>query len=574
MPRTADIQKLPHQFLPKDAVLTNWESIEPYFKTLVAQSIDSVADLEKWLKSLSELEAFISEDACWRQIKMTCDTTDKSLEASFNFFCMEIQPKMQPYADALNKKLIACPFTADLNTKEYFTYLRSVKKSIELFREANIPIQAELSVLQQQYGTIAGKMTITFKEQEYTLQQAAQFLENPDRAIREEVYRKIQERRLQDQNSMHDLFSSLIQKRHQVATNAGFANYRDYKFQELGRFDYSKEDCFQFHEAIKLLVLPIIDKIYARKKKKLGVPTLKPWDTEAEPAGIAPLKPFTDGTDLFNKSVACFEKLNPFFADCLRKMNELKHFDLESRKGKAPGGYNCPLAESGAPFIFMNAAGQMSDVTTMVHEGGHAIHSFLAHPLSLSAFKEYPMEIAEVASMSMELFTMNHWQSFFDKEEDLLRAKEHQLERTITIFPWIAIIDKFQHWVYENPMHTIEDRTNAWKEIVAEFSTDSIDYSGLDAFRAIGWQRQLHLFEVPFYYIEYGIAQLGAIGMWMQYQKNPTEALENYMNALSLGGTKTLPELYKTAGIEFNFSPSYVKKLMDFTNQELEKLYA
>ena len=574
MPRTADIQKLSHHFLPTDAVLTNWEGLEPYFKTLLAQDLDSVATLEKWLQNLSELEAFISEDACWRQIKMTCDTTDKSLEESFNFFCMEIQPKMQPYADALNKKLIACPFTADLDKSAYFTYLRSVKKSIELFREENIPIQAELSVLQQQYGTIAGKMTIQFKEQEYTLQQAAQFLENPDRAIREEVYLKIQERRLQDQTSMHDLFTSLIQKRNQVALNAGFANYRDYKFQELGRFDYSKEDCYQFHEAIKLHVLPLIDKIYARKKKKLGVPSLKPWDTEAEPAGIAPLKPFTDGKDLYNKSVACFEKLNPFFADCLRKMNDLNHFDLESRKGKAPGGYNCPLAESGAPFIFMNAAGQMSDVTTMVHEGGHAIHSFLAHPLSLTAFKEYPMEMAEVASMSMELFTMNHWQSFFDNEEDLNRAKEHQLERTITIFPWIAIIDKFQHWVYENPIHTIEERTASWKNIVAEFSTDSIDYSGLDMYRAIGWQRQLHLFEVPFYYIEYGIAQLGAIGMWMQYQINPKQALENYMNALSLGGTKTLPELYKTAGIEFNFSPNYVKKLMDFTNQELEKLYA
>ena len=573
MPRTADIQKLKHQFLPTDAVLTNWEGLEPYFKTLLDQELDSVATLEKWLKNLSELEAFISEDACWRQIKMTCNTTDKSLEESFNFFCMEIQPKIQPYADALNKKLIACPYTAQLNHSEYFTYLRSVKKSIELFREENIPIQAELSVLQQQYGTISGKMTIQFREQEYTLQQAAQFLENPDRSIREEVYFKIQERRLQDQNSMHDLFSSLIQKRNQVAINAGFANYRDYKFQELGRFDYTKEDCFQFHQAIKLHVLPLIDKIYARKKKKLGLSTLKPWDTEAEPLGIAPLKPFTDGKDLYNKSVACFEKLNPFFADCLRKMNELKHFDLDSRKGKAPGGYNCPLAESGAPFIFMNAAGQMSDVTTMVHEGGHAIHSFLAHPLSLSAFKEYPMEMAEVASMSMELFTMNHWQSFFDNEEDLNRAKEHQLERTITIFPWIAIIDKFQHWVYENPKHTIEERTASWKNINEEFSTDSIDYSGLDIYRAIGWQRQLHLFEVPFYYIEYGIAQLGAIGMWMQYQKNPKVALENYMNALSLGGTKTLPELYKTAGIEFNFSPNYVKKLMDFTNQELEKLY-
>ena len=573
MLRTADIQKLAHHYLPKDFVLTDWASLEPYFKELSDRPIEEALGLEKWLKDLSELEAFVSEDACWRQIKMTCDTTDKSLEEAFNFFCMEIQPKMQPYADALNKKLMACPFTKTLDKGTYFTYLRSVQKSIDLFRTENIAIQAELSVMQQQYGAIAGKMTITHEGQEYTLQQAAQFLENEDRSIRESVYRKIQERRLEDKTAMHDLFSSLIQKRHQVAINAGFENYRDYKFVELGRFDYTKEDCFQFHEAVKLHVLPLIDTIYARKKQKLGLEVLKPWDTEAESAGTKPLRPFTDGKDLYEKSVACFEQLHPFFADCLKKMNSLKHFDLESRKGKAPGGYNCPLAESGAPFIFMNAAGQMSDVTTMVHEGGHAIHSFLSHHLSLSAFKEYPMEIAEVASMSMELFSMDHWQSFFDNEADLNRAKEHQLERTITIFPWIAIIDKFQHWVYEHPTHTIEERTNTWTSILKEFSTGSIDYSGLDEFRAIGWQRQLHLFEVPFYYIEYGIAQLGAIGMWMQYQQNPTAALENYMNALALGGTKTLPELYKTAGIEFNFSPSYVKKLMDFTNSQLEKLY-
>jgi oligoendopeptidase F len=573
MLRTADIQKLAHHYLPKDFVLTDWASLEPYFKELSDRPIEDALCLEKWLKDLSELEAFISEDACWRQIKMTCDTTDKSLEEAFNFFCMEIQPKMQPYADALNKKLMACPFTQSLDKDTYFTYLRAVQKSIDLFRTENIAIQAELSVMQQQYGAIAGKMTITHEGQEYTLQQAAQFLESEDRNIRESVYRKIQERRLEDKTAMHDLFSSLIQKRHQVAVNAGFENYRDYKFVELGRFDYTKEDCYQFHEAVKLHVLPLIDKIYARKKQKLGLEVLKPWDTEAEPAGTKPLRPFTDGKDLYEKSVACFEQLHPFFADCLKKMNSLKHFDLESRKGKAPGGYNCPLAESGAPFIFMNAAGQMSDVTTMVHEGGHAIHSFLSHHLSLSAFKEYPMEIAEVASMSMELFSMDHWQSFFDNETDLNRAKEHQLERTITIFPWIAIIDKFQHWVYEHPAHTIEERTQTWTSILKEFSTGSIDYTGLDEFRAIGWQRQLHLFEVPFYYIEYGIAQLGAIGMWMQYQQNPSAALENYMNALALGGTKTLPELYQTAGIEFNFSPNYVKNLMDFTNAQLEKLY-
>jgi len=572
MTLTADIQKLQRKSIPADFVVTDWNALEPYFKNLVDRPLNNREDLEQWLKDMSELEAVVSEDACWRQIRMTCDTTDKVLEEAFTFFCMQIQPQLQPYADKLNRKLIACPFSNELDKEEYFTYLRNVRKSIELFREENIPLQAELSVMQQQYGQIAGKMTIEVKGQEYTLQQAAKFLEDHDRSLREEVYRKINERRLQDTDQLNDLYSKLIEKRHQVAKNAGFENYRDYKFAELGRFDYTKQDCYNFHEAVKLHVLPLVEKIYSKKKQKLGLDTLRPWDTEAEPEGVQPLNPFKTGEELTAKTIKCFELLNPFFADCLRKMKELGHLDLESRKGKAPGGYNCPLAESGAPFIFMNAAGQMHDVTTMVHEGGHAIHSFLSHRLSLSAFKEYPMEIAEVASMAMELFSMNFWSVFFDNEEDLKRAREHQLERTISIFPWIATIDKFQHWVYENPTHTLEQRTEKWMEILNEFSTGSIDYSGLKEYRKVGWQRQLHLFEVPFYYIEYGIAQLGAIGMWKQFQGDKEQALKNYINALSLGGTKTLPALYEAAGLEFNLSPDYIKELMDFVKGEMEKV--
>lgn len=569
MQLSADIQKLPRRFVPANFVITDWESLEPYFKALLEKEIKDVDALEEWLQNMSELEAVVSEDACWRQIKMTCDTENKTLEEAFTYFMTAIQPQLQPYADLLNRKLIDCPFTKELDPALYYTYLRSVKKSIDLFREANIPIQSELAVMQQQYGAIAGKMTVTVNEKEYTLQQAGKFLESHDRNLREEVYRKIQERRLQDKDSLHNLYSELIQRRHQIASNAGYSNYRDYKFVEMGRFDYTPADCSQFHEAVKLHVLPLIDTIYKKKKKKLELDILRPWDTEAEPEGIQPLKPFNNGQDLLQKSVACFAQLHPFFADCLQKMDELKHFDLESRKGKAPGGYNCPLAESGAPFIFMNAAGQMSDVTTMVHEGGHAIHSFLSHHLPLTGFKEYPTEMAEVASMAMELFSMNHWQSFFDNEEELKRAKEHQLERTITIFPWIAIIDKFQHWIYTNPTHTIEERTSTWMEILNEFSTEVVDFTGLEMYRKTGWQRQLHLFEVPFYYIEYGIAQLGAIGMWKQYMQNPQQAIENYIKALSLGGTKTLPELYAVAGLSFDLSPAYIKTLMEFTAKQL-----
>ncbi len=570
---SADIQKLPRHFLPTNFTITDWETLEPYLKQLDEKEINSLADLQQWLKDASELEAVISEDACWRQIKMTCDTESKELEESFTFFMMEIQPKIQPYSDKLNKKLVDCPFTKELDQQQYFTYLRNVKKNIELFREANIPIQAELSVLQQQYGVISGKMTVEVNGQEYTLQQAAKFLEDPDRTIREEVYHKINRRRLQDKKELNDLFSLLLQKRQRIAVNTDFENFRDYRFAELGRFDYSKEDCFQFHEAVKLHVMPLVNQIYETKKKKLGLDTLRPWDVEAEPAGILPLRPFKNGEDLTEKTIACFDELKSFFGDCLRKMKAMGHLDLESRKGKAPGGYNCPLAESGAPFIFMNAAGQFDDVTTMVHEGGHAIHSFLSHELALTGFKEYPTEIAEVASMAMELFSMNHWQVFFDTKEELTRAKEQQLERVITIFPWIATIDKFQHCIYENPQHTEEERADQWLCIVEEFSSPVIDFSGLDEYRRFAWQRQLHLYEVPFYYIEYGIAQLGAIGLWQQYKQNPEVAITNYITALKLGGTKTLPELFNAAGLLFDLSPAYISGLMQFVKNEADNLY-
>ncbi len=572
MQLTADIQKTKRHFVSEDFKVTTWDSLEPFFKNLLDRDIDSKENFEQWLKDMSELESVVSEDACWRQIKMTCDTTDKSLEEAFTFFCMDIQPKIQPYADLLNKKLINSPSTNELDKQKYFTYLRSVKKNIELFREANIPLQAELSVMQQQYGVITGAMTVEVKDKEYTLQQASKFLQEHDRNLREEVWRKIQERRKKDKDALNELYTTLVTKRDQVARNAGFENYRDYKFVEMGRFDYTKEDCFQFHEAVKLHVLPLVSTINQHKKEKLGLDVLRPWDTEAEPENIEPLHPFNTGKELLEKSEQCFEELNPFFADCLKKMHELGHLDLESRKGKAPGGYNCPLAESGAPFIFMNAAGQMDDVTTMVHEGGHAVHSFLAHPLELSAFKEYPMEIAEVASMGMELLTMDKWNTFFDNAEDLKRAKEHQLERVITIFPWIATIDKFQHWVYEHPQHNVNERTEAWVNILNEFSTNTVDYSGFEEYREISWQRQLHLFEVPFYYIEYGIAQLGAVGLWMQYKKNPKQALDNYIKALSLGGTKTLPELYSAAGLKFDLSPEHIKTLMEFVKEEMDRL--
>ena len=569
---SADIKKLERHFIPENFVITGWEQLEGYFKNLLDREINSVTDLQIWLGDMSELEAVVGEDAAWRQIRMTCDTENASLEEAFTHFVLHIQPYIQPYADKLNRKLVSSPFLKELDQDKYFTYIRSVRKSIDLFREENIPLQAELSVAAQQFGVISGKMTIQMNGQEYTLQQAAKFLENHDRSLREEVYLKVMERRHQDQEALDNLYTQLVEKRNQVALNAGFANYRDYKFVEMGRFDYSKEDCYRFHDAVKQHVLPLVAMIQENKKQKLGLDTLRPWDTEAEPAGITPLRPFQSSEELIEKTVACFTQLRPFFADCLRTMKSIGHLDLDSRKGKAPGGYNCPLTESGAPFIFMNAAGQMHDVTTMIHEGGHAVHSFLAHPLELSSFKEYPMEIAEVASMAMELFSMDYWGTFLNDGAELTRAKEYQFERVISIFPWIATIDKFQHWVYEHPHHTAEERGDAWMQILEEFSTHMIDWSGLEEYRRHSWQRQLHLFEVPFYYIEYGIAQLGAIGLWMQFRQNKEAALDNYMKALSLGGTKKLPELFEAAGLKFDLSAEHIQHLMLFIKSEWEKI--
>ena len=566
------IEKVPRHFLPEDYKLSDWASIEPYFKDLAGRQLNNAAELEQWMKDVSELEAVIGEDAAWRQIKMTLDTTNKEYEEAFTYFCMEIEPKMKPYFFELNKKLLESPYTKDLDKAVYFPYLRAVENAVQLYREENVPLEAEMSVLAQQYGAISGKMTVEHDGKEYTLQQAAKFLQQSDRALRETIFRKIAERRMQDIEELDTLFDKLLALRHKVAQNAGFDNYRDYKFRALGRFDYTPEDCFAFHNAVREHILPLNIMLSEHRRKRLGLDKMRPWDGSAEPVGIEPLQPFETGAELSDKSIKVFDKLRGYFSGCLQTMTDMQRLDLESRKGKAPGGYNCPLPETGVPFIFMNAAGTIGDLITMMHEGGHAVHSFLSHDLPLSSLKEYPMEIAELASMSMELFSMEHWDVFFNDKDELHRAQLEELERVISVLPWIATIDKFQHWLYTNPGHTREQRTAEWVKIMDEFSAGMTDWSGFEDYRSIFWQKQLHLYEVPFYYIEYGIAQLGAIAMWRQYRNNKEQALDNYMKALSLGYTKTLPELYDTAGIQFNFSPAYVSELGQFVKERLNEM--
>lgn len=564
--------KKPRRFLPENLVIDSWDKLVGYFEELKNRTIDNTVDLENWLKDKSELEAVLEEDMGWRYIKMSIDTTDKELSDNFHFFLSEIEPNIAPYFNAYNKKLIDSPYIEELKGDGYATYIRKIKKELEIYREENIPLITKLKADEQKYGAIAAEMTVDIDGQQVTMQEATKQLKGTDRERRKDVYDKISKRRLQDKDELNALYTDLIRDRHQIALNAGFENYRDYMFAEMGRFDYTPQDCFDFHDAIAKTIVPIIDQFKNDRRQKLGLDVLKPWDNDVDPENKPALKPFHDGGELLEKSVKCFDHIHPYFGEKLAIMKEMGHLDLSSKKGKAPGGFNYPLYEIGVPFIYMNAVGSQRDLVTMVHEGGHAVHSFLSRDLPLTGFKSLTSEVAELASMSMEFITMDHWDEFYDVEEELNRAKKEQLEGALATLPWVASIDKFQHWVYENPFHSVDERENKWVEIMKEFSSSVIDWSDNEDDLKNMWQKQLHLFEVPFYYIEYGMAQLGAIAVWRNYKSNPTKAIEQYMDALKLGYTKTIGEIYETAGIKFDFSMSYVKELADFIDSELGKI--
>lgn len=565
------IQKAARQFLPEDLTISNFEDIEPYFTDLLMRNIDALDAFDKWLLDRSELDAVLEEDLAWRYIKMSIDTANEALRDSYTQFVTQIQPKLAPFDDQLNEKLLASPFLKEKQDDAHYIYFRSIQTAKDLYREENIAIEAALSEEAQQFGAISAAQQIEHKGQMLTMQQAALLLKEQDEALRMEVFEKMAEARRKDRAALDTLFSSLIEKRHQLAINAGFENYRDYKFLAMGRFDYTKEDCFAFHEAIKTHIVPLVRSIQEKKLSFLGKDKFKPWDTEVDPEGKKALKPFENGEQMLQGTIQMFDQIDPYFGACLRTMQKLGHLDLDSKPGKAPGGYNYPLYEIGVPFIFMNAVGSQRDLETMVHEGGHAIHSFLSRELPLTAFKNIPSEVAELASMSMELLSMPQWTHFYNNE-DHKRAMREQLEGTLKVLPWIAQIDAFQHWVYENPKHTLSARALRWSELSAEYGTGLTDWDGYTDLIESSWQRQLHLFEVPFYYIEYGIAQLGALGVWQNSLENYSQAIEQYKNALSLGYTVPMNKIYQTAGIPFDFSSGRLQSLATLLEAELKKL--
>jgi oligoendopeptidase F len=559
-------------FLPEEFKVTVWSKLKPYFNELVNREIASCEALECWLLDWSELDAVIAESFAWRYIKVSVNSSDQKAAELYQYAVQELAPKIDGFEDQLNHKLLASSFVDRLDPEKYFTHIRGVKNAMSLFRQENVDLSTAVQMKSKAYVKLFSEMTIGVNGNQMTLNKASSLLEAGDRAHREVVYHKIHQKLMGHTEELDDLFDELLAIRHEIALNAGFDNYRDYKFQSLGRFDYTAQDCFDFHESIKREILPMVDALNEYRKSSLGLDTLRPWDLHVDPIGGEPLKPFRDVEELVDKSAVCLSKLNPLFGEVVEMMREMGHLDLEARPGKKPGGYNMPLMMTGVPFVFMNASQSLSDLRTFMHESGHAIHAFLIRDYKIRTVKRVPSEVSELAAMSMELLSMGHWDVFFPKGEDLKRAKFYQLEYVLKVLPWIAIIDKFQHWLYTHPGHSREERKVEWKRIFREFNSGLVDHSELDHYLDHLWHKQLHIFEVPFYYIEYGLAQLGAIAIWKRFMQQPDQAIKDYMGALQLGYSKPIKEIYARAGIRFDFSPAYVSEIVSFVKDQLQQL--
>lgn len=552
--------------------INSWQDLQPIFDEILSRNFSTYQDYLNFILDWNKLLSAISEDAGWRYINMTCHTNDERLKQKYLEFVTQIEPHLQIVQNKLNQITYNSPYFQSLPDSEFSIFKKNIQKDIEIFREENVPLFTKIQEFQQKYAEITGSQSIQYDGKTLTLQQASVYLKKLDRKQRKEVYYLINERRQQDETTLNKLLDDLIQLRHQVANNAGFNNFRDYMHYALGRYDYTVQDCKQFHASVQNTVVPILEEIHRIRQKKLNLENdYYPYDTQVDMYGLEPLKPFETEEEFIQKSIQCFEQIDSFFADCLKEMHVQKRLDLSSRIGKAPGGYQYPLYQSNVPFIFMNAVGLHRDLVTLMHETGHAVHFFLNTHYPVIDFKSPPSEVSELASMSMELMTMEHWDVFFPDKKDFMRAKQQQLESVIDALPWIAAIDKFQHLLYEHPQHSVNERYEFWMDIVKKLSAKNIKYDGLEHFLKIRWQAQLHIYEVPFYYIEYAFAQLGAIAIWKNYKQNPKLAIEQYKKALSLGNTKSIPEVYQTAGIQFNFSESYIKDLMHFVWQEYEK---
>jgi oligoendopeptidase F len=562
-------------FVPQDLDLADFSKIEPLYRSLLRRSVDTAESLEKWLNDVSELSAVVDEYGSRRYIDKSCHTDDPAIEKAYLHFVENVEPQIKPLHFGLQQKYMQSPARKQLTSRDvrYRILDRKWAADVELFREENVPLETEVTKLVNEYDKTMGAMVVNFRGQDYTLQQLARFIEEPDRQTRQEAWEASTNRRLADRAKVDDLFDKLLPLREKIARNAGMADYRAFVWKANKRFDYTPDDCLRFADAIAKTCVPVVAELDQRRRQDLGLDKLRPWDLSVDPKNRPPLRPFKESeTDTFiDKTKLIFQRLSPQLADDFETLRARRNLDLQSRKGKQPGGYQCSLEESREPFVFMNAAGLQRDVETLLHEGGHAFHALAARNEPLVFLRHAPMEFCEVASMSMEALGSEHFDVFYPQGADAARAKRSYLEGVIRFFPWMAIIDSFQHWIYTHPAHTRPQRQAEWLRLMDRFYS-KLDWTGYEAARESLWQRQLHLFHAPFYYVEYGIAQLGALQLWMKSKADPRKAVANYRAALSLGGTRPLPELFSAAGIAFDFSEKTLRPLMTALGEELARL--
>ena len=562
----------PRQFVPANINLGNWKELNPLFKKLEEQldTSSTAENLEQVMLNWEELSAAIAEEGSKRYIAMTCQTEDKDAEKAYLEFVEKIEPEEKKCNFLLSKKLTKHPQCKDLKNQRYEVFLRDTALQVELFRSENVTLETETSKLGQKYQKIIGGLTVHFEGKEQTLIQMSRHLEGTERNYRQKAWELVANRRLEESEKIDSHIDDLAKLRNQMSENAGFSNYRDYAHKRLGRFDYSPDDCISFQNAIEEEMVPLLRELQDERIQELNINELKPWDTATDPKGRPPLEPFEKVSDLIECSQSIFNQVDGNLSDWFQTMQDLDLLDLANRKGKAPGGYQCSLDESRLPFIFMNSVGVQRDVETLLHEAGHAFHSMASQNEPLHSYRHAPIEFCEVASMAMELLGSEFLEEFYNSEE-ARRARINHLEGIVFVFPWIATVDAFQHWLYLNPDHSIEDRDKAWSNLIDRFG-GNVDWTHYELAKAKLWHKQLHIFLHPFYYVEYGIAQLGALQVWANYKNNKSKALNDYKTALALGGSKPLPELFKRCNIQFDLSRDTVAPMADLLRKELKAL--
>ena len=558
-------------FVPEDLDGASWECIEPYMNDLRDRELSCSNCLESFIKDRSSLSEVISEARARLYIDMTCHTDDEEIQKAWMQFVENVQPKLSEYSDILNRRIVEHE-AADELPERFDILVKGLKTDIEIFREENIPLSTQATKLVTEYNEICGAQMVEFEGEQKTFAQMAIYLEDTDRSIRESAWKAVSERRFEDNERVSEIYDELIQIRHKIATNAGFEGFQQYMFASMHRFDYTIDDCLEFHDSIESVCQPLRHRADKQRMEDLGLNSLKPWDMGVDVKGRPPLQPFDDVQEMVDGCSRIFHNMSTELGNYFDQLDANDCLDLDSRKGKAPGGYQYYLQKSRLPFIFMNAAGTQRNVETMIHEAGHAFHSFYSGHLDLIHERDSPIEFAEVASMAMELLTHPHWEEFYD-DKDADRARRKHLEDIISFMPWMATIDAFQHWVYANPNHSREERAEKWLELNERFGS-KVDMAGFEDIQKVSWQRQGHLFGVPFYYVEYGIAQLGALQMWKYHRRDTEDALARYKAGLSLGYTRGLTELFQASGLELSFSESYVSDLIGEIDEALAELPA